>query len=168
MGPQEAKVVAEFLLSTLEQELQTTTAVLSAVPADTLAYQPDAKSKSALGLLRHLAIEDPWILNAVADGTFGPMPDETDACGIMTADEAVARYQQQIPSAIARVRALSGEALVRPIDFFGHKVPAVAILSVMVRHSIHHRGQLSTYLRPMGGKVPAIYGPSADTQVATA
>jgi hypothetical protein len=35
-----------------------------------------------------------------------------------------------------------------------------------IKHSVHHRGQLSTYLRAMGGKVPGIYGPSADTQVA--
>ena len=167
MGPQEAKVVADFLLSTLEQELKTTTGVLSAVPVDKLSYQPDGKSKSALGLLRHLALEDAWILNSVADGKFGPVPDDSDACGIMTASDAVACYHRQIPLAIARVRALSGEALVQPIDFFGNLVPAVIILSVMVRHSIHHRGQLSTYLRPMGGKVPSIYGPSADTQVAT-
>ena len=168
MGPQEAKAVADFLVSMLEQELRTTTGVLSAVPADKLDYQPDAKSKSALGLLRHLALEDAWILNSVADGQFGAMPDDSDACGIMTTNDAVACYQQRMPAAIARVRALSGDALVRPIDFFGNMVPAVIILSVMLRHSIHHRGQLSTYLRPMGGQVPSIYGPSADTQVATA
>jgi uncharacterized damage-inducible protein DinB len=96
------------------------------------------------------------------------MPDDSDACGIMTPDDAVACYNERIPAAIARVRALSGEALIEPVDFFGTILTAVVILSVMVRHSIHHRGQLSTYLRPMGGKVPAIYGPSADTQIATA
>jgi len=168
MGPQEAKVVADFLLSTLDQELKTTTAVLSAAPVDKLGYQPDTKSKSALGLLRHLTLEDEWILNAVADGKFGPMPDDSDACGIMTTNDAAACYARRIPAAIARVRALSGEALVRPIDFFGNMVPAIQVLSVMLRHSVHHRGQLSTYLRPMGGKVPSIYGPSADTQMPAA
>src|SRR5262245_44129873 len=142
MGPQEAKVVADFLLSTLEQELKMTTGVLSAVPADKLGYQPDPKSKSALGLLRHLTLEDEWILNSVAEGNFGPVPDDSDACGIMTAKDAVACYNQRIPTAIARVRALSGEALVQPIDFFGNMLPAVVILSVMLRHSVHHRGQL--------------------------
>ena len=145
-----------------------TSGVFAAVPHDKLTYQPDTKSKSALGLLRHLALEDEWILNAVADRKFGPMPDDSDACGIMTPDDAVACYNERIPAAIARVRALSGEALIEPVDFFGTILTAVVILSVMVRHSIHHRGQLSTYLRPMGGKVPAIYGPSADTQIATA
>jgi uncharacterized damage-inducible protein DinB len=38
---------------------------------------------------------------------------------------------------------------------------------MMLRHSAHHRGQLSAYLRAMGGKVPSIYGPSADTMAVT-
>jgi len=42
--------------------------------------------------------------------------------------------------------------------------PAVVYLTIMVKHSAHHRGQLSAYLRPMGAKVPGIYGPSGDTQ----
>jgi uncharacterized damage-inducible protein DinB len=166
MRPEDAKVIADFLLSTLEQELKTTTGVFAAVPANKLDYKPDQKSKSALGLLRHLSLEDEWILAAVADGQFGPMPDDSDVCGVMTSQDAVTRYNERIPAAIGRVRALSGETLVRPIDFFGNMVPAVMVLSVMLRHSIHHRGQLSNYIRPMGGKVPSIYGPSADTQMA--
>jgi uncharacterized damage-inducible protein DinB len=43
-------------------------------------------------------------------------------------------------------------------------MPGIVYLSLIIKHSVHHRGQLSTYLRPMGGKVPGIYGPSADTQ----
>jgi uncharacterized damage-inducible protein DinB len=168
MRPEDAKVTAEFLLSMLEHEVKTTAGVFAAVPADRLTYQPDQKSKSALGLLRHLVLEDEWILNAVADGRFAPMPDDSDVCRIMTPTDAVGFYNERIPRAIGRVRALSPDALVRPIDFFGNMLPAVVILSIMVRHSIHHRGQLSTYLRPMGGKVPPIYGPSADTQAAIA
>jgi uncharacterized damage-inducible protein DinB len=36
---------------------------------------------------------------------------------------------------------------------------------LMCSHSVHHRGQLSAYLRPMGAKVPGIYGPSGDTDI---
>ena len=168
MRPEDAKVVADFLLSMLEHETKTTAGVLAAVPSDKLDYQPDHKSKSALGLVRHITLEDEWILNSVAEGRFGPAPDHSDACGIMTPQDAVARYNQRLPLAMGRVRALSGDALVRPIDFFGTVLPAVVVLSVMLRHSIHHRGQLSNYLRPMGGKVPSIYGPTADTETAAA
>jgi uncharacterized damage-inducible protein DinB len=60
---------------------------------------------------------------------------------------------------------MSGEQLVRIIDLLGMvQMPAVNFVALSVKHSVHHRGQLSTYLRPMGGKVPGIYGPTADTQ----
>ena len=169
MRANDAKVVAEFLLSTMESEIPTTTGVFAALPADRLDYRPDAVSKTALGLLRHVTLEDEWLLNGVADGRFAPVPDDSDACGLMTPQDAVASYRQRIPAAIARVRALSGEELVREIDLFGViRMPAVQFVSMALRHSVHHRGQLSAYLRAMGGKVPSIYGPSADTQMATA
>ena len=43
--------------------------------------------------------------------------------------------------------------------------PAVSFAQLSGNHTIHHRGQLSSYIRPMGGKVPGIYGPSGDTAV---
>ncbi|HEY4051938.1 MAG TPA: DinB family protein [Acidobacteriaceae bacterium] len=59
--------------------------------------------------------------------------------------------------------ALSGEDLTAPVDFIGlRNDPAVAYLKIAIRHTVHHRGQLSAYLRPMGAKVPAIYIESAD------
>ena len=165
MQAHQARIVADFLLQTIESEIPATTAVCAAVPATSLDYRPDPLAKSALGLMRHLTLEDEWMLNAVADGKFAPVPDDSDACGIMNAEHAVACYPERIGRAIARVRALPDDALLREVDLFGMiKMPAVQFLSLMLRHSAHHRGQLSTYLRPMGAKVPSIYGPSADTQ----
>jgi uncharacterized damage-inducible protein DinB len=64
---------------------------------------------------------------------------------------------------LEQVKAMTPEQLATEVDFFGvMKMPAVGLLSMALRHSIHHRGQLSSYLRAMGGKVPGIYGPSAD------
>lgn len=169
MNPQHALAISEFLLETLETEIPTTTAVFGAVPAGKLDYRPDPVSKTALGLMRHIALEDEWFLNAVADGAFSPLPDDSDVCGLLTPSDAIRRYNERIPASIARVRALSGEALVREVDLMGaFRLPAVQFLSMTLRHSAHHRGQLTAYLRAMGGKVPAIYGPSADTMRATA
>jgi uncharacterized damage-inducible protein DinB len=165
MGPQEAKTVTDFLLGDYAQEMESTLRVLAAVPNDRLDYRPDAKSKTGLGLLRHLALEDAWILDCIANGAFVNPPDDSDACGIMNSADAVARYKQKMPAALDRVRAMSGEQLLGIIDLMGMvQMPAVNFVSLAVKHSVHHRGQLSTYLRPMGGKVPGIYGPSADTQ----
>jgi uncharacterized damage-inducible protein DinB len=166
MTPQEAKVVADFVASEIEYEMQATLAVMAAVPAERSNYQPDAKSKTALGLCRHLALEDPWLLNSVADGAFTTAPpDDSDACGVMTPADAVARYQKNLPPALGRVRAMSGDQLLNMIDLMGMvQLPAVNMLSMFGKHTVHHRGQLSAYLRAMGGKIPGIYGPTADTQ----
>src|SRR5216683_1372008 len=62
---------------------------------------------------------------------------------------------------------LTGEQLVKIVDFRGLiQQPAVLFLQFGLVHTIHHRGQLSTYLRPMGSKVPAIYGESYDSALA--
>ena len=61
------------------------------------------------------------------------------------------------------------DQLVKVVDFRGMmQLPAIAFLQLSLLHSSHHRGQLSTYLRPMGAKVPAIYGESYDSAKAKA
>ena len=165
MNSTEAKTVADFLIADLEYEMQTTTRVIDAVPNDRLDYRPDGKSKTGLGLVRHIVLEDEWLLNSIADGAFAPPPDDSDACGIMNPAGAVARYKERIPAALNRVRSMSSEQLAGVIDMFGAiKMPGVNFLALTIKHSVHHRGQLSAYLRAMGGKVPGIYGPSGDTQ----
>ena len=169
MNSSQTKTIADFLITDFESEMQTTLRVLNAVPNDGLDYQPDAKSKTGLGLVRHITLEDEWLLNSIADGAFAPPPDDSDACGVMNSADAVARYKTRVPAALDRVRAMSGEQLANVIDLFGMvQAPGVNFLAMTIKHSVHHRGQLSAYLRAMGGNVPGIYGPSADTQAAAA
>ena len=165
MNSTEARTVADFLIADFENEMQTTLRVIEAVPNDHLDYQPDSKSKTGLGLVRHITLEDGWLLNSVANGEFTSPPDDSDVCGIMSPADAVARYKETVPAALDRVRAMSGEKLVAVLDMFGViKAPGINFLALALKHSVHHRGQLSSYLRAMGGKVPGIYGPSADNQ----
>ena len=64
---------------------------------------------------------------------------------------------------IEKLSAFTPDEAARMLDFYGFlKTNAAGIVTFAVGHSIHHRGQLSSYIRPMGGKVPSIYGPSAD------
>jgi len=165
MDSQQAKTIADFLIADFENEMQATLRVIQAVPDGHLDYRPDAKSKTGLGLVRHITLEDEWLLNSIANGAFAQPPDDSDICGIKNAADAVARYKTTVPPALNRVRAMSGDQLTKIIDLFGMiQAPGVNFLAMAVKHSVHHRGQLSTYLRPMGGSVPGIYGPSADTQ----
>jgi uncharacterized damage-inducible protein DinB len=164
MSSNDVKTVADFLTTDFEREMQATLRVIEAVPVGHLDYQPDPKAKTGLGLVRHITLEDEWFLNSVADGKFTQPPDQSDACGIMSPADAVARYKQKVPTALNRVRAMSGEQLTGIIDLMGIiQMPAINFLALALKHSVHHRGQLSTYLRPMGGKNPSIYGPTADT-----
>ena len=72
-------------------------------------------------------------------------------------------FDETFAANLNQLQQLSGEQLARDIDFRGVlQRPAVHFLQVAQSHSIHHRGELATYLRPMGSKVPSIYGGSHD------
>jgi uncharacterized damage-inducible protein DinB len=163
MNPENAKAVGDFLIADFDHEMQTTLKVLAAVPADRLDYTPDGKSSTALALIRHIPVLDAWLLNSIANGGFDAPPDAPEGCGISTPEDAIACYKERVPAALDRVRGLSAEQFAGIIDFFGMmQLPAVSLIQLTIKHSVHHRGQLSAYLRSMGGKVPNIYGSSGD------
>jgi uncharacterized damage-inducible protein DinB len=160
----QAKIIADYTLVDYENERAATKRVIGAIPASGQNYTPDAKSMTALDLAWHTVSTEPFFLNAVCEGQFShgesKRPD-----GIRNAQDVLAWYEKNIPPALERAKGLSGQHLVKVVDFFGQmQAPAVWYLSLMIRHSVHHRGQLSAYLRPMGAKVPSIYGPSGDSQ----
>ena len=86
----------------------------------------------------------------------------------MTADQARAVVNlvpgtiERLADRLAKIRAMSDDEILRPVDFFGQTAPAFTWLMLMNNHSVHHRGQLAAYLRAAGSRVPAIYGMSAD------
>jgi hypothetical protein len=78
----------------------------------------------------------------------------------MNPADAVARYRSSVPLALDRVRAMSGDQLASTLNLFDMMTTSgVNFLAMALKHSVHHRGQLSTYLRAMGGTVPGNYGP---------
>jgi uncharacterized damage-inducible protein DinB len=164
MTPQESKVLGDFYISAFSDESKTTVRVLKAIPEAKREYRPEPRSKNALQLAAHIVIEDLWFLEAVTDGQFAPMENaERAEAAITSVAQAIDVYKEKLPQALEKAKALSGEQLAKVLSIPGElSAPAVAFLSMMVHHSIHHRGQLTTYLRPMGSKVPSIYGPSAD------
>lgn len=163
MNPESAKAMADFFVPIINQEVETNVRVFKAVPENGRDYRPHSKSMSALELARHMSLEDVWFLQAVIDGQFGPMPPQGEDSEVTSVAEAIDLYNDKIPDLIEQVKSLSGEQLTREVSLMGvFNLPAIGFLSFMIRHTVHHRGQLSTYLRPMGSKVPQIYGGSAD------
>jgi uncharacterized damage-inducible protein DinB len=160
----QAKMIADYTLADYEQERATTKRVIGAVPASGVNYTPDAKSMTALDLAWHVASAEWFFLNSVCEGKFSAgeskRPDE-----IRNSQDVLDWYDKNVTPLLARTKGLSGAQLAQSVDFFGMmQAPAAWYLTLMVKHAAHHRGQLSSYLRPMGAKVPGIYGPSADSQ----
>ncbi len=153
-----ATTVRDFLASAIEDEFAATKKVLAAVhPGD---WKPDPKSRSAKELAWHLVSSEIWFLNGIASLNFTPQ-DET-ALMPETLEAIRQYYEAEFPKAITRVRQASGEQMAAIADFYGMKLPSTTLLRFALVHSVHHRGQLATYLRPLGGKCPDIYGGSAD------
>ena len=164
LNNQEAKLIAGYTLADFARERVTTRNVIGAIPDGKGDYTPDGRSMPALKLASHIAGSELFFLNGVLEGEFKSGEDISGS--VNNAADVLAWYDANVPAAIDRVMALPGDALTKEVDFFGMmKAPAVTYLSLMLKHSIHHRGQLSAYLRPMGAKVPGIYGPSGDTPV---
>ena len=165
MDSVQAKFLMEQLTGLWESEYKATCQVLEAVPDTHHDYKPDPKSRSAWELAVHLATADVWFLESVLAGAF-PWDAEAEKQRLAMfkkVPEVVAYYKKEFPAKLAAVRAMSGDKLAEPVDFFGlMKMPCVTYLGFGNNHSVHHRGQLANGLRAMGSKVPAIYGASAD------
>jgi uncharacterized damage-inducible protein DinB len=149
-----------MMLDGLNREAEVTKKVIAAVPDAKSDYKPDPHARTAKELMWHLANSDVQFLDGVADLKFNM---ETPEHKPETAAEVVAWYDERIKRGAERVAALTAEQLLTPVEFYGvFNLPAVLYLGFLNNHSIHHRAELATYLRPMGSKVPSIYGGSYD------
>ena len=163
MNPENAKAMADFFIPIIAQEVEINVRVFKAVPENERDYRPHSNSMSALEVARHISLEDVWFLQAVIDGQFGPVPPQGEDSEVTSVADAINLYNEKMPTLIEQVKSLSGEQLTQEVSLMGvFNFPAIGFLSFMIRHTAHHRGQLSAYLRPMGSKVPQIYGGSAD------
>ena len=163
MQPEQGTFLLQMALPGLKNEHRVTKSVIEAIPLNKGDYRPDPASKTALELAWHIAAAQHRFLGGIADGGFDFSPINRPESVKNSADIA-AWFGDSFANNYGRLAALSGEALVKVLDFRGlFQFPAVLYLQFDMNHEIHHRGQLSTYLRPMGGKVPAIYGESYDS-----
>jgi uncharacterized damage-inducible protein DinB len=159
---------ADFLLRGvylpgLKNEHRITKSVIEAIPLDRADYRPDEISKSALDLAWHIVATEMRFMDALPAGEFDfsprPRPES-----IKNSADLAAWYTENFEPRFEKLTKLTKEQLLKVVDFRGlFQLPAVMYLEFVLHHSIHHRGQLSMYLRPMGAKVPAMYGESYDS-----
>ena len=160
--PEFAVAYRDTILDGFANEVETTKKIFACIPDGKRDYRPDPNARTAWELAWHLANTDIQFLDGIADLQF-KMENPTEADKPKTPAELVDWYGRNYKRASDRVRALSAEQLLTPIEFFGvFNLPGAFYLGFLNNHSIHHRGQLAAYLRPMGSRVPSIYGGSAD------
>jgi uncharacterized damage-inducible protein DinB len=156
------KNAREYYTQCLTSEAPTFVKVMKAVPADQASYKPHPRSTSAGDLVWLLAFELQDACELIDHGEVNFVPKPAPAVG-----DSVAAYEKNAEALKARLATLDDAKWDGPARLkMDGKVVWEATLGDMLFgflfDAIHHRGQLSSYLRPMGAKVPSIYGPSAD------
>lgn len=156
----------QHLLDTVDREHEKTMRVLRAYPRDQWELQPHARSKTARELAFAFVMERKAMQTVMTTGfdfskplAWPAAPDSGDA--------VVAALEEEHARTVSLLRGLRDEDLGKSVPFFVGpgkigELPMFDVLWNMTLDQIHHRGQFSIYLRLAGGKVPSIYGPSAD------
>jgi uncharacterized damage-inducible protein DinB len=147
-------------VATLSSQANITRSVLAAVPETSWSWKPQPISRSAGELAWHVATGLHWFVADALKLRIPPKPAAAPAtsAAVVEAFDALAR------DCIAAVKNQDDAWIRMSADFFGTPTTNGGILGTQVIHEAHHRGQLSTYIRINGGKVPAICGPSADAR----
>ncbi|HEY3128598.1 MAG TPA: DinB family protein [Acidobacteriota bacterium] len=156
----------ELLLSFWERETAVTRKVISRVPQEKSNYRPDAKSRNARDIAWLLVGAEKFLVEGLENGKLDWKEKPTPA----TVEEILATWDREHADLVKRLHKIATGAWERKIPFLvnGHEVmneTGYLHAWITLFDHVHHRGQLSTYLRPMGSTVPSIYGPSADEQM---
>ena len=138
-------------------ESKTTRKVLAKIPEGS-DYRPDPKSRTAREIAWQIVCEEKMIIDALENGKADWAPPPVPS----SIDEIVRTYDEQSEDIPKRWKALSDDRWNGTLQFFGSERPASPMAWSFLFDIVHHRGQISTYLRPMGSTVPQIYGPSGD------
>lgn len=148
------------LIEHFQTEVAITIKVLKAVPADQVEFKPHDKSNSVKQLITtfigDLKMGEQFAQGVVPENTMSTIPE------IDSIDAGIELLQKELVEITNVLNSVSDEDLAQQFNNWGfEKTRGEFVLWLLFDH-IHHRGQLSVYVRLAGGLVPSIYGPSAD------
>lgn len=161
----------DALIAELKQESSSTKKMLEKVPLDKKDWKPHEKSMTLGRLATHVADTTHWASDIIHIDDFDFMKDYKTRPNANSQEELLATFQANLDKAIADLGAMTDEDFNRPWTVRrGEQVmftlpKKVAIRGWAFNHLVHHRGQLSVYLRLLNVPVPGMYGPSADEQM---
>ncbi len=153
----------DMLISSWEREFQTTLKVLKAFPAHRKDFKPHEKARSAKELAWTFVMEEK---TGIAGALSGKIDFQTSPPPVEMKD-VIAEYEKIHKESVAQLKKLSDQDLNSTMKFpvapktMGD-LRRIDVIWATITDMIHHRGQFSVYLRMVDGKVPSIYGPSAD------
>jgi uncharacterized damage-inducible protein DinB len=160
----------EFFIRRWSQEYPAFVDVFTALPSDRVDYRPHPGSRSAGELVELLVLSEKSCADLCETGrssyNSGIRWHPTAVLG--TLEEMVDAYKQNHRALAEKLGSLNDTTWNRPAWLTRGQQEIIlrdtvgGLLWIALFDAVHHRGQLSTYIRPMGGKVPSIYGPSAD------
>jgi uncharacterized damage-inducible protein DinB len=165
--------IAESILPEFDHETATTRVLLERVPEDKAGWKPHEKSMALGQLAMHIANIPRWAAIALERTEFDTSPidgSRLTSPAYQSASSLLQSYDANVRSARALLaRTTDAEFMVQWTLKNGGKsmfsMPRVAVFrSFVLNHAVHHRGQLSVYLRLLDVPIPNIYGPTADTQ----
>ncbi len=160
--------LASAFLAELDNEAKVTRSVLERIPADKFGWQPHDKSMTFGRLASHVAEMFGWTHDTLKSDVLDFATMDYKPFDPQTTDELLAFFDEHIAKAKAVLAETSDETFMtdwtmRNGEQVYFTMPKVAVMrSFVMNHIIHHRGQLSVYLRLNDIPVPSIYGPSAD------
>jgi uncharacterized damage-inducible protein DinB len=162
LRPDQALAILQFTLPFLRREHETTKKIIGAIPEAKGAYRPDPIAWTAFDLAAHIAGAQHMFLSGVGSSGFDSSVSKRPEL-IATITDIGRWCSETFEKDYERLSKASGESLAQVIDFRGRlHMPSVFFVQLAIAHTAHHRGQLTVYLRPMGAKVPSIYGESYD------
>lgn len=158
--------IAESFLPEFDFEMASTRRLLERVPAERFAWKPHAKSRSLLEISTHVAELPRWGQRFEKDSfTVGSEKAPVHA----TTADLLRRFDENVAAGRAALARAADDALGRDFavlkpngEVFFHGPRQALVRSALLSHLIHHRGQLTVYLRLCDVPLPSIYGPTAD------
>ena len=159
--------ISETLLPEFDQEMANTRKILDRVPEDKFTWKPHEKSMTLGRLSSHVAEMPQWILSTIKEEKLELTPG-MKPFNASTKTELMEALDKNNAAAREAIAGATDEHLAKVwrLIYGGQEVfamPRAAVLrSMVMSHMIHHRGQLSVYLRLLDVPIPGMYGPSAD------
>lgn len=153
----------DFFIETLTEEAPKFRDVIDALPEDKHAHKVHDRSREAGNLAAQLALQWKAISGIITSGTPTFDPHEMEK---ISKDDMLVKFDQGVAQLYADTEAVTEEEWENGEASMGEgwKSKKYKMAWMFMFDAIHHRGQLMTFLRAMGAKVPAVYGPSADAQ----